>query len=402
MNDRDSLRQHEKELVGLCREARRGGITRRQFVERALILGLSAGAVGALAGACGESEEEGGGAQAVEMPPMDETKPDEITVYNWTDYMDPDVRKDFRKETGIKANETYFANNEELLAKLRAGASGWDVIIPSDYMVSILIKSELLQPLDLSYIPSFEFINAEFRAPAYDDPADNDGMKYSVPYFYGTTGYAVRIDKAPGTYTRWDTLFDPANNGKIIMLDDERECLGASLKSLGFSGNTTDQAELDQATDKLIQQKPIVAAYDSLNRKRSIVQGIPFVMCWDFDALLAIDTMGGDDEAWETVDYVLPEEGFMRWTDNMCVPTSAEKRYGAHLFIDYVTRPEVSGKNASWIWCASPVDGSEEYTDEFALAVRSTDEELARSEPFLDLGEFAPMYQEAWTQIRTA
>jgi len=400
VNERDEARLQEKELVGLCKEARRGGITRRQFVERALILGLSAGSVGALAAACGG--EDAVEAPAVELPPMDETMPSEITVYNWTDYMDPDVRKDFKNETGIKVNESYFASNEELLAKLRAGASGWDVIIPSDYMVSILIKSELLQPLDLSYIPSFEYIGQQFAAPIYDDPATQDGAKYSVPYFYGTTGYAVRTDKAAGTHTRWDTLFDPANSGKIVMLDDERECLGASLKSLGFSGNTTDQAELDQATEKLIQQKPIVAAYDSLNRRRSIVQGIPFVMCWDFDALLAIDSMGGDEEAWETVDYVLPEEGFMRWTDNMCIPASAKQRYGAHLFIDYVTRPEVSGKNASWIWCASPVDGSEEYTDEFALSVRSSEEELARSESFLDLGEFAPNYQEAWTKIRTA
>jgi spermidine/putrescine transport system substrate-binding protein len=316
--------------------------------------------------------------------------------------MDPDIRKDFKKETGIKADETYFASNEELLAKLRAGASGYDVIIPSDYMVSVLIKSELLQPLDLSYIPSFEYIGEQFATPIYDDPAKQNGMKYSVPYFYGTSGYAVRTDKATGTYTSWDALFDSANSGKINMLDDERECLGAALKSLGFSGNTNDQAELDQATEKLMDQKPLVSAYDSLNRRRSIVQGVPFVMCWDFDALMAIDTMGGDDAARETVDYILPEEGFMRWTDNLCIPTSTDKRYAGHLFIDYVTRPKVSGKNASWIWCCSPVEGSEEHTDEFALSVRSTEEELARSEPFLDLGEFSPMFQKAWTKVRTA
>ena len=400
MNDRDGVGRHQRELVGLCKEAGRGGITRRQFVERALILGLSTGAVGALAAACGG--DEASEAPAVELPPMDETMPDEITVYNWTDYMDPDVLKDFETETGIKANETYFASNEELLAKLRAGSSGYDVIIPSDYMVSIMIQSELLQPLDLSYIPSFESIGEQFRAPEYDDPANQDGMKYSVPYFFGTTGYAVRTDKATEGETRWDPLFDPANGGRINMLDDERECLGAGLKSLGFSGNTLDQGELDQATEKLIEQKPLVAAYDSLNRRRSIVQGVPYVMCWDFDALMAIDSMGGDDEAHQLVDYVLPAEGFMRWTDNLTVPVSSQKRYGAHLFIDYVTRPEVSGKNASWIWCSSPVDGSEEYTDEFALSMRPSEDELQRSEGFLDVGEFAPMYQEAWTKIRTA
>ena len=102
MEERDIVIQQEKELVGLCKEAKRGGITRRQFVERALILGLSAGTVGALAAACGESEEEGGGAPAVEMPPMDETMPAEITVYNWTDYMDPDIRKQFNRVGGFE------------------------------------------------------------------------------------------------------------------------------------------------------------------------------------------------------------------------------------------------------------------------------------------------------------
>jgi spermidine/putrescine transport system substrate-binding protein len=399
MSDGIRVIQSEKELVGLCREARRGGITRRQFIERALVLGLSAGAVGALVGACGG--EDTAEPTAV-LPTMDETKPGEITVYNWTDYMDPDIRKDFEKETGIKVNETYFASNEELLAKLRAGSTGYDIIVPSDYMCSVLIKSELLQPLDLSYIPNIQYIDEQLREPDYDNSAEQGGMKYSVPYFYGTTGYAVRTDKAAAGQTRWDALFDPANDGKINMLDDERECLGAALKSLGFSGNTLDQAELDQATEKLIEQKPLVSAYDSLNRRRSIVQGVPYVMCWDFDALMAIDTMGGDDEAWQLVDYVLPEEGFMRWTDNLAIPLSAQQRYGAHLFIDYLTKPQVSGKNASWIWCSSPVVGSEEYTDEFALSVRPSEEELQRSEGFLDLGESAPMYQEAWTKVRTA
>ncbi|MEE4275685.1 MAG: hypothetical protein V2J16_07475, partial [Thermoleophilia bacterium] len=117
MEERDIVIQNQKELVGLCKEAKRGGITRRQFVERALILGLSAGTVGALVGACGEEDAEPEAPQ-VEMPVMDETMPEEITIYNWTDYMDPDIRKQFRAETGIKVNETYFASNEELLAKL--------------------------------------------------------------------------------------------------------------------------------------------------------------------------------------------------------------------------------------------------------------------------------------------
>jgi spermidine/putrescine transport system substrate-binding protein len=401
MDDRDIVERNEKELVGLVRTAARGGITRRQFVERGLILGLSAGALGMLLAACGDEENGAGGAGAT-MPPMDETKPETLTLYNWTDYMDPEILGQFRQLEGIKVDETYFASNEEMLAKLRGGGTGYDVMVPSDYMVAILRKSELLQPIDLSYIPNFEYVGDRFRRPNYDNPDEQDGLKYSVPYFYGTTGYAVRTDNAGDGQTDWSPLFDPANRGRINMLDDERECIGASLKSLGYSANTTEQGELDRARDKLIEQKPLVSTYDSVNMRRSIVQGVPYGMCWDGDALLAIDTMGGDEQARERVLYVRPSEGFVRWTDNLVIPESSDKRYGAHLLINYLTDPRISAQNANWIWYLSAVPASHEFTDEFALSLEPTEEELALSEQLNDVGEFTTQYQQAWRQVKTA
>lgn len=401
MEEQDIVIRNEKELIGLCKEAKRGGITRRQFVERALVLGLSAGTVGALLGACGD-ETATPEAPKAEMPPMDETKPAEITVYNWTDYMDPDIRKQFKAETGIKVNETYFASNEELLAKLRAGATGYDIIVPSDYMCSILIKSELLQPLDIEgYIPNFAGVDEFAKNPPFDDPAQQGGMKYSVPYFYGTTGYCIRTDKVSPTPTDWTPLFDPANGGKIQLLDDERECLGMGLKSLGYSVNTKNQAELDEATNKLIEQKPLVLTYDSVNMKRAIVQGVPYVMCWDGDVLMAIDAMGGEDYQ-DMVAYVLPSEGFVRWTDAMSMPASASSRYGGHLFMNYLLDPKIAGQNASWVWYLSAVPASREFTDPFALILTPTEEQLARAEDIQDLGEFAVAYQQAWMKVKSA
>jgi spermidine/putrescine transport system substrate-binding protein len=399
MEDRDVARSNEKDLIGLCKEARRGGITRRQFIERALIMGLSAGAVGALAGACGDEEPTPAESSAV---PMDETKPAEITLYNWTDYMDPEIRKDFKKAQGITVNEAYFASNEELLAKLRAGATGYDVIVPSDYMCHIMIMSGLLQPLDMDYLPNFANVGEQFKKPVFDNPDENGGNKYSVPYFYGTTGYCIRTDKVSPTPTGWPPLFDPANGGQIQMLDDERECLGAGLKSLGYSANTTDQAQLDEAVQKLIEQKPLVSTYDSVNMRRAIVQGVPYVMCWDGDVLMAIDTMGGDDKAQQSVAYVLPEEGFVSWTDAMSVPSAANSRYGAHLFMDFLMDPKVAGKNASWVWYLSAVPSSREFTDPFALTLAPDEETLSRAEQLNDLGEFATAYQAAWTQVKSA
>jgi spermidine/putrescine-binding protein len=264
-----------------------------------------------------------------------------------------------------------------------------------------MIKSELLQPLDLSFIPNFEGVDESAKAPSFDNPDDNGGVKYSVPYFYGTTGYCVRTDKVSPTPTDWLPLFDPANGGQIQMLDDERECLGAGLKSLGYSCNTIDQAQLDEATNKLIEQKPLVSTYDSVNMKRAIVQGVPYVMCWDGDVLMAIDALGGEDYQ-DMVGYVLPSEGFVRWTDAMSVPASAASRYGAHLFMNYLLDPEVAGKNASWVWYLSAVPGSREFTDPFALILTPTDEELARAEQIDDLGEAGVMYQQAWTAVKSA
>ena len=408
MQDKDAIRKKdeavvardERDLVGLCKEVRRGGITRRQFMERALVMGLSASAVGALAGACGTKETA---STTGTVPPMDETKPSEITLYNWTEYLDPSVKKDFKKATGIGVKEVYFSSNEEVLAKMRAGAKGYDVIVPSDYMVHIMIKSGIVEPLDMKYLPNFQNVSEKFVNPPYDNPEENNGLQYSVPYFYGTTGYVRRTDKVSEELTDWPPLFDPKYKGKINMLDDEREDLGMSLKSLGYSVNSTSQAELDEATQKLITQKPLVNTYDSVNMKRNIVQGQWLVHCWDGDALMAIDALGGDAAAKELVVFVRPTEGFLFWDDTTVCPVGNNSRYGAHLWMDYLMDPKVAGKNASWVWYLSAIAPSSwEYTDPFALSLTPTAEEVARGETAEDLGQFATNYSDAWRQVKSA
>ena len=400
MNERDIVKRDEKDLVGLCKEAKRGGITRRQFVERALVMGLSASAVGALAGACGTKATE---TNTATLPPMDETKPSELVFYNWTDYFNPALKKKFLNETGIKIKESYFSSNEELLAKLKAGAKGYDIIVPSDYMVHIMIKSGIMEPLDMKYLPNFQYVGEQFKAPTFDSPEENNGLKYSVPYFYGTTGFCQRTDKVPELQTSWAPLWDAQYKGKINLLDDEREDLGMALKKLSFSSNTLVQEELDQAMQELITQKPLVAAYDSVNMKRAMVQGQPFVMCWDGDVLMGIDTLGGDAKAKKLLHYVLPEEGFCLWTDGMGIPVGANSRYGAHLFMNWLMDPKIAGENADWVWYLSAIiPASWDYTDPFALTLAPTDAQLAVAEAFDDVGEFATAYSDAWRQVKSA
>jgi len=404
MNEQDRKREanaDQRELVGLIEEVKNERISRRQFVERALVLGLSASTVGGLLAACGNKKTETGGGGA--QPTYATTKPAKISLYNWSDYMAPGTKKGFQKETGIEVVETFYDDNEALLSKLKAGATGYDVIVPSDYMVSIMQKTDLLLPLQMSLIPNYQYVDADLKNPQYDNPANQDGLQYSVPYQWGTTGYAVRTDKTDvALLGTWANLWEEKYRGQIDMLNDEREDLGAALMMLGFSFNTTDQGQLDQATQKLIEQKPLVREYDSSNQKRAIAGGLPITMCWNGDALMGIDSMS-EPNAKDLVKFLLPTEGFAYWTDNFCCPQGAKSPYGAHLFMDYVLTPEVMGQTSSWTWYL-PVEmkAAKPYTDPFVYTITPTPEEMKRSQIGLDLGEFGRNYTEAWTKVKGA
>ena len=169
----------EKDVVGLVNEIAGGRMSRRQFIERGLAMGLSVSAIGTILAACGRKSQS---VSTASLPPMVTTKPKALNLFNWSDYMSPGVKKSFQKTTGIAVNETYYADNETLLAKLKLGATGYDVIVPSDYMVHIMLMSGLLQPLDMKYIPNYDkYVGQIFKDPPYDDPKQNGGMKYSVP-----------------------------------------------------------------------------------------------------------------------------------------------------------------------------------------------------------------------------
>jgi spermidine/putrescine transport system substrate-binding protein len=397
-----------RDLEGLVAEVAHARITRRQFVERVLCLGLSAGAVGGLLAAC-----DGDSTPATALPtpsPMDTTRPDKIYLYNWPDYLTREIKRDFRRETGITIVEVFYDMGEDFLAKLKAGATGYDVLIPSDYMVSIMSRLKLIEPLDMTYLPAFNGVDQQFRNPVYDDPDTQDGQRYSAPYQWGTTGIAVRTDKIDSdSIDWWKDLWDPRYKGRIRMLNDERETMAVGLMKVGheqtgeaWSINTTDQAQIDAATEALIEQKPLVRAYDSANMRRAIVAGRPLVHCWNGDALLAIDSMGGDARAEELVKFVYPQEGFATWVDAMVIPQGFQSRYGAHLFIDYMLRPEVQGKLSSYVWYLPVTPAATPFTDPLVYTCAPTAEEMERAQQFDDVGEFSRKYTEAWAQVKSA
>lgn len=380
-----------RELEELATELGRGRITRQQFLARALALGLTAAAIGPLVAACGAEQEPA----AASPTPLVPEKPPAINLYNWAEYMPRELLKKFEKRTGIEVAETYYDDNEAMLAKFKAGVTDYDVCVPSDYMVHILLKSGLIQPLHMELLPNFETVLPQFRRPPFDP--EDDGLKYSVPYDWGTTGISVRLDKVKEEVTSWTKLWDTAYEGEIQMLNDEREVLGATMKMLGYSYNSTSQEELDEAVAKDIAQKPLVRAYDSNNQRRAVVSGTPLVQGWSGWLLMAYDEVGPEKMA-----YVLPSEGYCMYVDCMSIPVGAKSPYGAHLFIDFVLEPENYAQLVNYTWYSPAYSAAIPMIDDIVMSFVPDDETLKRGEQLDDLGEAARMWSEAWRQVKSA
>lgn len=332
-----------------------------------------------------------------ESPGGEQELAKELHVYNWSEYIDPEIYTDFEAEFGVKVIEDTFASNEDLLAKFQAGASGYDLIVPSDYMVNIMNQLGLLAELNYDNIPNFSNIDEQFKDPPYDP-----GNKVSVPYQWGTTGIGYDADVFEEPPESWAYLFDPEMAapfaGKISMLNDPREALGAALKYLGYSLNTTDEAQLEEAKQLLLQQKEWVATYDSEGYEDLLAAGeTQLAHGWSGDFFMAAVEA---PQIW----YAIPVEGAVIWTDNLAIPKTANSQYTAEVFINYLLRPEVGAKVTNYTWYASPNKAatpfiSEEITGE--PAIYPPPEVMERLEFIRDVGEATTLYDRIWTEIKS-
>ncbi len=322
----------------------------------------------------------------------------ELHVYNWSEYIDPQIYADFEKEFGVHVVEDTFASNEELLAKLQAGATGYDVIVPSDYMVEIMIEEGLLVELNHEDIPNIKNVDPKFANPPYDP-----GMVHCVPYQWGTTGIGYNSEVLEEPPDSWAYLFDPAvaseYAGQLTMLNDSRESMGAALKYLGYSLNTTNEAQLTEARDLLIQQKKWVYAYDS-EQYEDLLSANETVLAhgWSGDFFMAAVE---DERIW----YAIPKEGGTIWADNLCIPKTASSQYTAEVFINYLLRPEVGAAISNFTWYASPNAAAEEFIDAEILeepAIYPPPEVMDKLEWIKDVGEATPLYERMWTEVKAA
>lgn len=340
----------------------------------------------------------------------------DLNLYNWTAYLPtgPDAEDagvvDFIVEfeeryPDVNVVYTQYDSNEAMLAQVDAGAS-YDLIVPSDYMVSIMKGSDLLVKLNHDAIPGMSNIDPLFADPGYD--SDNE---YSVPYQWGTTGIGFNYDYLDDSEgLSWSVIFEPDADaeylGRISFLDDIRETLGAALKYLGYSLNTTDQAELDEAAALIKTAKDSIAAFDSSSYWTLLTNGDTHVaMGWNGDFLAEYDGISTDDfDAYEQYGYAIPVEGAAAWVDTMAIPTTAEHPCTAHAFIDMVLEPFMGGELTNYNYYASPNKAAEEYIYPDILeweAVYPSEETMASLEFFEDLGDFEINYADAFAAAKS-
>lgn len=324
-----------------------------------------------------------------------------LYFYNWSDYIAVEIYDMFEEETGIRVVEDNYGSNEDLLGKLQSGATGYDVIVPSDYMVNIMIELELLAELDHSMLTTLDDLD-----PTWTDPPFDPGMAHCLPYFWGTTGIGFNWNDWDEAPTSWAYVFDPELaadfEGEITFLDDMRETIGAALIYLGYSLNTTDEAELEEARDVILAVKPYLSSFDSDTYDDNMVTGQnSLVMGWSGDVFA---TQVED----ENIDYVIPDEGAAKWMDNLCITADAatdpERLERAHLWLDFLNRPDIAAINTNYVWYASPNVSALEFIDPEILeypAIYPSQEVFEKLEWFENVGEATELYSRIWTEIKS-
>lgn len=325
---------------------------------------------------------------------------DEIFFYTWVEYIDPAIKESFEAECGVKVTETNFASNEELLATLQAGGADYDIIVPSDYMVQTMVAEGMLMELDYSVITNIEHMDP-INVNQYFDPE----QKYTVPWFWGTSGFAVDTNVVTEVTNSWSMMFDPNSPycGQISMLDDTRETIGAALMYLGYSINDVDPAHLEEAKNLLIEQAKCVKAYDSQNNDDLIISGETVLgHIWTGDAILAgLPDYGGR----EGISYVIPQEGCTIWQDNMAIPVGAPNAYTAMVFMNYTQYPEIAAQNAEFVGYGTPNAAAKEFMDPEVLAnegIYPPADVAARLQWIEDVGDAVELYDRIWTEFKAS
>ncbi|MEG1996070.1 MAG: spermidine/putrescine ABC transporter substrate-binding protein [Oscillospiraceae bacterium] len=322
-----------------------------------------------------------------------------LKVYNWGEYISDgadetmDVIAEFEKHyPDIDVDYQTFGTNEEMYAKIASGSAEYDVIIPSDYMISKMIKGDLLAKIDYNNIPNYMFIDREFKNLEFDPKNE-----YSVPYTWGTVGIIYNKKMVSEKVDSWDMLWNEKYKNKILMFNNSRDAYGIALKKLGYSQNTTNKDEIDQATELLKEQKTVIKSYvmDEIFDKMTIGEAA-LAPYYAGDAI----TMIKDNP---DLAFVVPKEGSNKFVDSMVIAKSSKNKAIAETFIDFMLEPEVAKANIEYIGYSTPMSLVRDMLDknlrESPISYPES-EVLARCDTFLDLPEETNEYiSESWNDV---
>ncbi|MCC8160533.1 MAG: ABC transporter substrate-binding protein [Oscillospiraceae bacterium] len=326
-----------------------------------------------------------------------------INVYNWGEYI-PDgsdegvlnLNEEFTKLTGIKVNYSTYASNEELYAKLKGGGSTYDVIIPSDYMISRMIKEDMLEPLDMSNIPNFSNIMEKFQDSEYDP-----GSKYSVPYTWGTVGIIYDKTVVDEEEIGWDILWNEDYSGSILMFDNPRDAFAIAENLLGFSLNTEDSEELQKAAEKLKEQKKVVQAYvmDEIFDKMGAGEAI-IAPYYAGDAVTLMDEF-------EDLAFAIPESGTNLFIDAVCIPKGCKNTEAAEMYINFLCERDVAYAVTDFIGYSTPNQAAFDMLDDDVKndGISYPDDEFieTKTTTFRNLSDEANLeMQTLWTEMKSS
>lgn len=283
--------------------------------------------------------------------PADASLPKEIMLYGWVEYMPQSVMDAFTQETGITVKYVSYESQEDAAQSMRDG-NVYDLVILGPEFIPTLLQENLLQPIDYSLIPNFKYISPNFRELAFDP-----GNKFSVPFHWGTTGILVRTDLVNRPITSWNDLWDDEFSGKVGIWPIPRAIIPIALKALGYSANSENPDELAKAEDYLLKLKPNAVIVSNL--ESSVVPmmergEVVIAYGWAYDAILAADQN-------LPIEYILPDEGSVLWTDHFVIPSNANNPQGAEMFLDFILRPEIAGQIINESFYPMPHDTASAY-----------------------------------------
>ncbi|MGL4606985.1 MAG: ABC transporter substrate-binding protein [Eubacteriaceae bacterium] len=319
----------------------------------------------------------------------------EISIYNWGDYLDPELISQFEKENNCRVKYDTFTSNEDMYVKVKNSTDTYDILVPSDYMIQRLISEDALQSIDKAQLPNLSNIDPT----ALNLPFDPDN-KYSIPYFWGVLGILYNPEIVTDSTDTWNILWNEKYASKILMYDSVRDSMGASLKRLGFSMNATSETEINAARDALIAQKPLVMAYVTDNVKNLMAtEGAGMALVYSGDAAIIIDENS-------KLNFSIPKEGSNVYYDNFVIPKNAKNPALATTFINFMLEPENAAKNMEYVGFSAPNPNAialmgEAWQKNPGFNIKN--EDVLRCEIFEDLpNNILELYNKAWTEINVS